>query len=354
MSEIATRISPPVQVPSKRVRSHALTIYAGTLASVVTLLLWQPQEWPAWCVVLISFAPIFVDSEIRRRPFALWAVFGVIVAHHLVSIANVYAGPLPGAQIDARQFHDLAVAGVEGQGVALDVGWPVYVRVLEGIYTLFGPSLLLGQATSVLAFGLSCSVMVRVVRRCGAGDCAWLLLLVYGLLPPSLLITSLTFRESWQLLFFLCAAWFGVRHIDESKIRWLTLSVLFALLMGILHKALLGISVVLVMTAWLCEEVPRLRQTAPRRALLTRWCVAIVVAIAAGQFPRVRLEPSSGGCYRAFTSIECRSIFLVYHVQHSTYSSIHRTWGAHCWRSWSITGITCSDRSRDPWSMSWM
>ncbi len=178
-------------------------VIVSTLVLVSVPMAWVSGEWAAWIVIHASFVPALLLKSAQRDLSLAFALITVVASHHLVSLANVYWTVLPGAEIDATTFHSEAIQLAIDHALYFDIGYEFYENLLGVFYSLLGPSLLLGQALSVLVFSLSCVVFICLLDVLEIRRYRWVILLVYGLLPSTLLITSFTLREAWELLFFM-------------------------------------------------------------------------------------------------------------------------------------------------------
>lgn len=165
----------------------------------------------------------------------------------LISIWNGFWGPSFGAELDALNFHLRAVE--YSQDFILEgfqVGW-IYSYILGAIYLLTMDSLFLGSLLSSIAWLLSGVFFLRTLRLLSLNKRDQkLALLIYVILPSSILYTSVTLREAYQLLFVNIAIYSSLMIIiRKSSLHWLLLAVgiVFA---GILHGALMAFGALLV------------------------------------------------------------------------------------------------------------
>jgi hypothetical protein len=140
------------------------------------------------------------------RPF-VWLLFLGLAARLLVSVANQAVGPLPGADVDAVAFHDVA-AGLVASG-----GWPseflgltdryLYANVLAVLYGLLGASPYVATAWHCLLFAMTLIEADGLLREHDAQR-RWRLLTLTFLAVhlPTVLYSAVTLREA-PLLFAL-------------------------------------------------------------------------------------------------------------------------------------------------------
>jgi hypothetical protein len=197
---------------------------------------------------------------------AIW--FGLIL-RVVIALWNGLDGPSFGADADAANFQSFAVAVSEGRwapGAGLTSF--SYAYVLGFIYRLTGPSLLLGSLLSCAAWLASALVAVAAMRLLRVGTAFQALaMVVYAVLPSSVLWTSVTLREPYQLLCVNIMLYASLRIlIERSHRHWVCL--LAAVAAGaMLHEALLGlglfvISMLLVRQIWWTPWLARYRTAA--------------------------------------------------------------------------------------------
>ncbi len=217
------------------VMSCAALVAAGGLA-------FAPTEWPGWLLMFFSIVCVVLTPTVRDSRAILMSTVAVVAAHHVVSLVNAFALPLPGAQLDALTFHAGAMKrSFSGEPIDFGVGTHAYQYVLVQLYNLFGGSLFLGQELSVLAATVTCVVFASLLRRMHVGQTACaVLVLALGLTPSFLFYTSVTMREGLQLLFFVigCALFY---HALRSRRMWVLVSGwLMFVVMGLFHQMLLA------------------------------------------------------------------------------------------------------------------
>lgn len=164
----------------------------------------------------------------------------------LVAIWNSFYGPSFGAESDAFAFH---LAAIEyARDLTLDgigLGW-IYSNALGIAYYLTGESLFIGSLLSCVSWVVSAeilrsSLIILSINR-GAQANAMLL---YALLPSSVMFTAVTLREPYQLLFVNLAIYAVLKiYLHKSTRHWGTL--IFSIVgAGALHGGLLALGVFL-------------------------------------------------------------------------------------------------------------
>jgi len=163
--------------------------------------------------------------------------------HHAVAYFNVY---FP----DATDFH------VNGVRLATlpEPEWLFnfsdsaanYTHFLGLIYRTFSASLLFGNELSVLAFTLSCVVLVKLVDLLDLRHFRVGIVLFFGLLPSAVIFRSVTLRESWQALFFLLIVYWAIRLRKRPCIRNVLVLLMSAFCMALLHHGLARYAIYLI------------------------------------------------------------------------------------------------------------
>ena len=141
---------------------------------------------------------------------------------------------------DAGRFHEMAVllrAGTEVEIASLiGLNYPYF---LGWVYYLTTESMIIGNILSCFAWLFSGYILLRIVDHFNIGrkNIAFLIL-IYVLLPSSLLNTSVGIREAFQLLFVNLSIYSALMIYLRKDIRyWLVLPVSI-FLMGATHGAL--------------------------------------------------------------------------------------------------------------------
>lgn len=147
-------------------------------------------------------------------------------------------GPSFGAGPDAAGFHLGAVA--YASGISSDFQFSnIYIYALGTVYSWLMPSLLLGNALSCAAWLASAVLLVQMMKMIGlAEERQFVAMLLFALLPSSVVISSVTLREAYQLLAVNLVVYAALKiYLSRSWVHWALLLTSVAL-MGALHGAL--------------------------------------------------------------------------------------------------------------------
>jgi len=153
---------------------------------------------------------------------------------------NGFIGPSFGSSDDALGFHFYALRSY--QNIATDefALHNIYPSFLGFFYSITTDSLFLGCALSALGWLASAFILVRIMRILSFEmSTQWRVMLIYALIPSSLMYTSVTLREPFQLLFINLAFYAALKiYYHRSIAHWLVLF-LAVLGLGLLHGGLI-------------------------------------------------------------------------------------------------------------------
>ena len=182
-----------------------------------------------------------MNSKVK---LALWLGFFLRLAN---AFSNGFFGPSYGASDDSIGFHLAAI--YFSKTLALDVFsiGNIYALILGFFYFITTDSLFLGSALSALGWLASAFILVRIMRILSFEmSNQWRVMLIYALIPSSLMYTSVTLREPFQLLFVNLALYAALKiYFHRSIAHWLVL-LLACVGMGVLHGALLASGIFII------------------------------------------------------------------------------------------------------------
>jgi len=260
------------------------------LAAVLAVPLFYLQaDWAGWLTLYAAFAcvPLFLSLKNRRREVGV--IWAVLLAHALIAIYNAYGSTIKGVDVDAAGFHRDASAIAAIGGWEFGLGSRFYTIFLAIVYSLGGVSLFLGEATSLLAFALSCVVLVRMLELLKVERSRYVAcLLVFGLHPALALFTSVTLRESWQILLFMQSAYCLLRFRLSAAPLSLLWGLLGAGLMGCTHNGLIVYALFMVPLALFSRMGIRTTLSMPRMlgiALTGSVAAGLLAAALTGSLP---------------------------------------------------------------------
>ena len=181
---------------------------------------------------------------IYRVKLTLWLGFFLRL---VIAFVNGFVGPTYGASEDSLGFHLIAVE--VSQNLVFDVFLisHIYRYILGVFYFITTDSLFLGSALSALGWLASAFILLRIMRILSFKmSNQWRVMLIYALIPSSLMYTSVTLREPFQLLFINLALYAALKiYFHRSNAHWLVL-LLAVVGMGALHGALLASGIFII------------------------------------------------------------------------------------------------------------
>ena len=197
------------------------------------------HDWPGWLLILLSFYIVIGFRKKWKDDNLTFALCFILAMHHVMALINTYLFTIHGADADANRFQRLAVEWAASGKLSITVGAEFYQQLLGIFYRIFSPSHLFGEELSIIAFLFSCLVLIKIVHLINLKKYQVGLLLMFGLLPTNLVLCSVTLRESYQILFFMLAVYWGLRfHLKPTK-GAMIFCVFSALIMGFFHRALI-------------------------------------------------------------------------------------------------------------------
>ena len=165
----------------------------------------------------------------------------------VIAFLNGFVGPTYGSSDDALGFHLYAVRYTQNLASDVFALSNIYPSFLGVFYFITTDSLFLGSALSALGWLASAFILLRIMRILSFKmSNQWRVMLIYALIPTSLMYTSLTLREPFQLLFINLALYAALKiYFHRSIAHWLVLF-LAGVGMGALHGALLASGIFII------------------------------------------------------------------------------------------------------------
>jgi hypothetical protein len=240
------------------------------------------NDWPGYLLIFLSFYIIIKFHKKWKDNILTFALCIVLAMHHVIALTNTYLFVIHGADVDAVSFQRLAVEWAANGKLSVTVGAEFYQQLLGIFYRIFNSSHLFGEELSIIAFLFSCLVLIKLINLINLKKYQVGLLLIFGLLPTTLVLCSVTLRESYQILFFMLAVYWGLRfHLEPIK-GAMIFCVSSALIMGLFHKALILYMLFLlpVLFLWFPKQVsssPDSRWRFPRKRFIIVSAMLILI-----------------------------------------------------------------------------
>jgi len=185
------------------------------------------------------------------------AIWFCMVFHHAVAFLNVYDPYeasfwnvyIPDASSfhgDGSHFAGLSEPEWKFRSGEVVTGSTIYTQVLGFFYRHVGSSHLFGKELSVLAFVLSCVLLVKLVGFLALSRFRVGIVLLYGLLPSAVIFRSVTLRESWQALFFLLSVYWATRLWKQSGILNVSFLLISTSCLALTHHGLANFAMYLI------------------------------------------------------------------------------------------------------------
>lgn len=209
-----------------------------------------------------------------NRPTAVTAAIAAGLALRVgMACWNGLAGPSFGATADADKFQRFAVAVSEGRWApGADLTGFTYAYLLGLLYRLTGPSLLLGSLISCGAWLASAVLLVAAMRLLRVSSRSQVIaMVVYAALPSSVIWTSVTLREPYQLLCVNLMLYGSLQILIQRDLHgwlWLFGGVADG---ALLHEAIMGVGLfiaLVLMLHWLWNAEGMRRYRVPAAAVL--------------------------------------------------------------------------------------
>jgi hypothetical protein len=151
-------------------------------------------------------------------------LFCGLMLHVAVAVWNGFFGPSLGAEGDALRFHEEAIYFSNNLGQFEYVtGW-IYAYFLGFLYRIFTDHLFFGSMISVFAWLWSAIIIKQIMEMINQSPKQTAIVLIFFCMWPSVLFnTSVTLRESFQVLAVNLMAYSVIRLIVKNKLSWLPL-----------------------------------------------------------------------------------------------------------------------------------
>ena len=175
-------------------------------------------------------------------------IFGFII-RVLIAIWNSFMGPSFGAEGDAFSFHLEAIEYSNNPKLEeFIIGW-FYSFILGYIYYLITPTLFLGCILSCLTWLISTIYLIKIMELLNYNTSIQnKVVIIYAFLPSSILYTSVTLREVYQLLFINLSVYGVLKIIINMQFRYWILLFFSVAGMGVLHGALFAFGFILIIS----------------------------------------------------------------------------------------------------------
>ena len=194
-----------------------------------------------------------------------------------VAAWNGFIGPSYGAGADAiHTYHPAAVYWLECVLEGFRIGL-VYSYALGIFYDLVGHSLFLGCLLSCLAWLLSALLLKKIMQLLSFDAlCQYKAMLIYALLPSSIMFTSVTLKEAFQLLFVNLAIYSALKiFFGKSNRHWLLL-LCATISMSVMHPTFYVFGLFIIV-ATIASYSFRINKLIFKKALLIFFSIVLIL-----------------------------------------------------------------------------
>jgi hypothetical protein len=232
--------------------------------------------------LVIWLVPICA-REFRNSAQLMLAYWFLIAIHQAVAFTNAFLFTTISGSGDATGFHNKAITFVQSEHFAFYLyGGHFYANMLGIVYWIFGTSKILGQQLSILAFSISCVVLVKILCQLELSRYKVPVLLAFGALPTMVFLGSLTSREPHEIMFFMLASYFGLKmYIARGINKYLLFMIMSAVGMAVFHQALYVYACFLIMLFLLWPHGPVYVWSVRKLRVVAAFAVPVLILVSA-------------------------------------------------------------------------
>jgi hypothetical protein len=268
----------------RKVLSAQNILIALALLCIIVLLrnLIEAGILAAMCLFVGIFLLPVISRELRQDKYILFVFWFVVVLHQCIAFINAYFFRTYGAGADASHFQSLSEEFALFGGAQATNGAQLYVQVLGLVYRWIGSSHLFGEQLSILAFAFSCIILIKLMRLLEIKKYKVYSLLAFGSLPTMVFLGSITLRESYQILFFMLAVFFGIKmHLKGRLNVYIPIFILSVIGMCTLHRGLIGFAMFMIplFFVWSLRPASHLGSIKKMRLLAFVMCPIAVIGL---------------------------------------------------------------------------
>lgn len=255
-----------------------------------------------------------------------WCIWIGLIVRIAVAIWNSFFGPSLGADLDAHTFH--IKASEISKNLTFDhlgIGW-IYVQFLGLFYFFIADSLFIGCLLSCITWFFSAYILLGSMQLLSISRSAQSkALLIYSLLPSSILFTAVTLREPFQLFFINLQVYALLKIFFHASNRYWMLLIIAAVGASILHGALFAFSLVLVMLAVIIGITIKLNFSKIGITFLCTFSLIFFISISSifGELTTYRLESGIGKAIQLFNE---KSLLIDARTRYKSDVTIESIW----------------------------
>ena len=141
----------------------------------------------ALIIFIVTLSLPFLFRELRQNKIVLLAYLFIAGLHQLVAVINAFWFAVVAADADANSFDRIGFELAQSGVFSFAIGSKFYENMLGVVYWLFGSSHFLGEQLSIMAFSLSCVILIKILRQLNLSQYQAQILKAFGVLPTGLL-----------------------------------------------------------------------------------------------------------------------------------------------------------------------
>jgi len=206
---------------------------------------YKVQDLGGWILLVSSYLLVAYYRPFSREKWLLPVLLSILTLHHIIALVYAYQPQASAIWIDAVTFHNDATRIAAAGSHSFMIGYRFYEQYLAiwyrlfGFYILDGGSLLLGSELSIITFLLSMMLFVNYLEKRNLNDYSFLLVLLLGGMPATVIYTSITLRESLELATLMLFAWSTIALLKKPDTVLVTSTFAMGIILGAMHKGLI-------------------------------------------------------------------------------------------------------------------
>jgi hypothetical protein len=198
-------------------------------------------------IAITTFLIPLALSSGKKMP--LYIIYIGLMLRHVVALTNSYVITLPGAEMDAANFFEDSVYHARN----CQADWEyipglIYSYSMGKIFCLTGVSKFLGSELSILAYSFSAGIVIKITELLDFDpDKQKKTFAFLSFMPALIFYGSITMRESYQMLFLMCAVYAGISLRKKFNPYMLAIGIFSAVALGSLHHGLSFYTLILIL-----------------------------------------------------------------------------------------------------------
>jgi hypothetical protein len=242
-------------------------------------------------------------------------IFIGFILRFAVAIWNGYFGPSIGAEFDAQSFHFLASEIAQNASFThFQITW-IYSQLLGIFYLLTTDSLFLGSLLSCFAWTLSACFLIGSMNLLLVSQVDQIkAMLIYALLPTSILFTAITLREPYQLLFVNLQIYAVLKICFRSTISNWAMLIFACIGAGFLHGGLIAFGILLLIIVIFFQRTNKFKNISLPKLLIYGAIVLVgmyYIFMVTGELTTYKIDMGIGAAIESFnekaSSLEART-----------------------------------------------